>query len=109
VEAGRREAMAEYQRARDLPAAHWVWVRPFWFLFRDGPADPKLSRQWGPEQACGEPDTKEAGDLGTAWATREQDAEGEWLMLEYGPPGRGPCVWIPRTLNPGGVQPRVSL
>jgi hypothetical protein len=103
-EAGHREATAEYQGARDLPAAHWVWAKPYWFLFRDGPGDAKVSRQWGPEQACGEPDTKEAGDLGTAWATREQDAAGEWLMLEYGPPVRATSVEIHETFNPGAVE-----
>jgi hypothetical protein len=103
-ELGHREALAEYRGARDLPAAHWVWVKPYWFLFRDGPGDVKLSLQWGPEQACGEPDTKEAGDLGTAWATREQDAAGEWLMLEYGPPVRAASVEIHETFNPGAVE-----
>ena len=103
-ELGRREAMAEYRGAHDLPAAHWVWVKPFWFLFRDGPGDAKLARQWGPEQACGEPDTKEAGDLGTAWASREQDARGEWLLLEYATPVRAASVEIHETFNPGALE-----
>jgi len=87
-EAGAKPAMAGYQGQKDLPAGHWVWVKPYWFVFRDGPDATPQNRQWGPEQACGEPDTLEAADRATAWATREQDTAGEWLLLEYAAPVR---------------------
>src|SRR5258706_8055915 len=36
-------------------------------------------RSWGPEQATGAPDTFSAGDISTAWASREPNAGAEWL------------------------------
>src|SRR5262245_20109413 len=48
-EAGFREATAQYQGARDIPAGHWVWQKPYWFVFRDGPDAAVQQRQWGPE------------------------------------------------------------
>jgi hypothetical protein len=107
-EAGRRDAVAAYGGQRDLPAAHWVWVRPCWFLFRDGPEDAAPSRPSGPEQACGAPDTPEAGDQLSAWASREQDAEGEWLLLEFGAPIRATKLEVHETFNPGALA-RVTV
>jgi hypothetical protein len=40
-------------------------------------------RAWGPEQAAGEPDTFQAGDIVTAWASLTPDASPEWLQLDY--------------------------
>ena len=42
---------------------HWVWVEPYWYIWRDIKADVGPKRAWGPEQATGEPDTNEAGDF----------------------------------------------
>ncbi len=47
-----------------------------------GSADERL-RPWGPEQACGAPDTPEAGDHPAAWASRTEDGQDEWLEVEY--------------------------
>jgi len=60
-------------------------------------------RSWGPEQATGEPDTFQAGDIVTAWATRTRDAPDEWLQLEYADavPVAEVCIW--ETYNPGAV------
>lgn len=107
-EAGRREAMAEYGEQRDLPAAHWVWVRPHWYLFRDGPGDEVVPQSWSPEQACGEPDTKEPGDRPSAWATLEQDAADEWLLLEYATAVRAARLDVHENLCPGAVA-RVTV
>jgi hypothetical protein len=103
-EAGAKAAIAEYQGARDLPAGHWVWQRPYWFVFRDGPDATVAQRQWGSEAACGAPDTPEPGDHGTAWATREQDEKGEWLMLEYDAPVKLVSVEVHETYNPGALE-----
>lgn len=107
-EAGARPAMPAYGAERDLPAAHWVWVRPSWFLFRDGPGEDLARTSWGPEHACGAPDTPEAGDHGTAWATREEDAAGEWLLLEYGAPVRATRLEVHETFHPGALA-RVTI
>lgn len=102
-EAGAKAATPAYQAARDIPAGHWVWQRPFWFVFRDGPDQAPLARGWGPEAACGEPDTKEPGDHRTAWATKEQDQKGEWLLLEYETPVRATAIEVHETHNPGAL------
>src|SRR5262245_53628440 len=41
------------------------------------------ARNWGPEQATGAPDTTEAGDFPTAWASASPDDQEEWLELRY--------------------------
>ncbi len=47
---------------------------------------PLQGRAWGPEQATGAPNTATAGDQQTAWASRTQDGQPEWLVLEYDHP-----------------------
>ena len=102
-EAGFREATAQYQSARDIPPGFWVWQKPYWFVFRDGPDAAVQQRQWGPEAASGAPDTPAAGDQGTAWATKEQDQAGEWLLLEYDAPVRATSLEVHETFNPGAI------
>jgi hypothetical protein len=102
-EAGAKEAVAEYQGARDLPAGYWVWQKPYWFVFRDGPGTELAQRHWGPEAACGAPDTPEPGDHHSAWATKEQDEKGEWLLLEYEAPVKLVSVEVHETYNPGAL------
>jgi hypothetical protein len=69
----------------NLPKGHWVYVYPYWYIWRDKTevANQRPKRAWGPEQMVGEPDTPEAGDHQSAWASRLEDAPDEWLMLEY--------------------------
>jgi beta-lactamase regulating signal transducer with metallopeptidase domain len=64
--------------------------------------------KWGPEQATGEPDTYWAGDIPTAWASRTEDGQKEWLLLEYGKPVVPARIDIHETFNPGAVN-RVSV
>ena len=67
------------------------------------PADgPK--RSWGEEQATGEPDTLQAGDIPTAWAPLEQDGGEEWLKLEYERAVDIAEVRVRETHNPGAVS-----
>src|SRR4030095_168257 len=40
-------------------------------------------RSWGHEQATGAPDTAQAGDIQTAWASKNPDGGVEWLGLDY--------------------------
>ncbi len=103
-EAGRKERLATYQDARDIPAGYWVWQRPYWFVFRDGPGDAPLQRGWGPEAACGAPDTPQPGDHRSAWATKEQDRADEWILLEYDTPVPVSAIEIHETHKPGAVQ-----
>lgn len=61
-------------------------------------------RSWGPEQAAGEPDTHQAGDISTAWAPREQDGGEEWLKLDYEIPVDIAEVRVRETHNPGAIS-----
>jgi hypothetical protein len=58
---------------------------------------------WSAQHAAGAPDTPQCGDFGTAWATREADATGEWLELSYASPTEARGVRIVETFNPGAV------
>lgn len=81
--------------------------------FQSGPrtltlTEPVLSlnapkRSWGPEQAAGEPDTFQAGDISTAWASREPDGGEEWLQLEYEKSVDIAEVRVRETHNPGAI------
>ncbi len=61
-------------------------------------------RSWGPEQAAGEPDTHQAGDISTAWAPREQDGGEEWLKLDYENAVDLAEVRVRETHNPGAIS-----
>ena len=60
-------------------------------------------RSWGPEQATGAPDTHQAGDITTAWASKTPDAQREWLRLTYEDPVEVHEVHVYQTYNPGAV------
>ena len=102
-EAGWKGATPAYQDAGDIPAGHWVWRKPFWFVFRDGPDYQPQQRNWGPEAMCGEPDTAQPGDDVNAWASLAENAKGEWVLLEYAAPVRATAIDIHETFNPGAV------
>ncbi|MGD8239588.1 MAG: hypothetical protein PVH68_13600 [Armatimonadota bacterium] len=85
-------------------------VLRFMALVTGGPASPPTptapvgGRQWGPEQATGPPDTPRAGDIPTAWATREQNAGIQWLKLDYEQAVTIGEVRVRETYNPGAVS-----
>ncbi len=94
----------EYAGHKDLPAGHWVYAAPYWYVWRDLTAVPKVKRQWGPEQVTGPPDTfPMAGDIVTAWASLTEDGDDEWLLLEYAEPVKPTAVLVYETFNPGAV------
>jgi hypothetical protein len=92
-----------YGGFRDLPRGYWVYVAPFWYIWRERTADEAAKRSWGPEQATGAPDTNVAGDYQTAWASKTPDGEDEWLMLEYAAPVLVKEVRVHESYNPGAV------
>ena len=61
-------------------------------------------RSWGPEQATGPSDTFSAGDISTAWASREPNAGPEWLKLEYSNVVEIAEVRVRETYNPGAIS-----
>lgn len=66
-------------------------------------------RNWGPEQATGGPDTPTAGDMTTAWASRSQDNQKEWLQLEYEAAVTVTKVKVYETFNPGALTRVTSV
>jgi hypothetical protein len=93
----------EYAGQTGLPAGHWVYVAPYWYIWRDLTSVVRPKRDWGPEQATGEPDTNMAGDIVTAWASAGQDDQQEWLMLEYDDMVTPAAVLVYETFNPGAL------
>jgi hypothetical protein len=106
-DAGFRVA-GSYADQEDLPAGHWVYVYPNWYIWRDKSDTPIVPRSWGPEQVIGPPDTLAAGDITTAWASRTQDDQEEWLLVEFEQPVMPAAVMVHETYNPGAVS-KVSL
>jgi hypothetical protein len=102
TDAGVRD-MPEYMGETGLPRGHWVYVYPYWYIWRELAAAPKPQRAWGFEQVVGPPNTVGPGDIGTAWASRSQDEEDEWLLCEYAEPVQPAAVLIYETYNPGAV------
>lgn len=95
----------EYAGQKDLPAGYWVYVAPYWYIWRDltSVTARRPKRDWGSEQATGEPDTTMAGDIVTAWASASEDGQEEWLMLEYDEFVAPTAVLVHETYNPGAL------
>jgi hypothetical protein len=102
-DAGQKPAQAEYAGLKDLPAGYWVYVYPYWYIWRDQADKPIAKRNWGPEQATGPPDTTGPGDIVTAWASQTPDGQDEWLMLEYAEAVLPTAVLVHETYNPGAL------
>jgi hypothetical protein len=68
------------------------------------PNAPPPKRGWGPEQAAGEPDTMQSGDISTAWAPHEPDGGEEWLKLDYEKSVDIAEVRVRETYNPGAIS-----
>ncbi|MBI4563893.1 MAG: hypothetical protein HY716_04270 [Planctomycetes bacterium] len=58
---------------------------------------------WKAKQACGKPDTEEAGDFPTAWASQNPDGGEEWIELTFRGEVRPARIRIRETFNPGAV------
>jgi hypothetical protein len=103
------QARSEYAGHKNLPAGHWVYAAPYWYIWRDRTGTPQPRRPWGPEQLIGPPDTwPRSGDVQTAWASLSEDGQDEWLLLEYPEPVQPQAVIVYATFNPGAVA-RVSV
>lgn len=63
------------------------------------------SDSWAASQATGAPNTLHPGDYSTAWASRTQDDQAEWLELDYsGAPASPVAVLVHETYNPGALR-----
>jgi hypothetical protein len=98
------QTRTEYAGQSNLPNGHWVYVAPYWYIWRDQTANVRPKRNWGPEHMAGQPDTWPLfGDRVTAWASLTEDGEDEWVALEYAEPVRASAVIIYATYNPGAI------
>jgi len=61
-------------------------------------------RSWGTEQVLGPPDTSNAGDAPTAWASLEATAGPEWLALGFDHAVELAQVRIRESYNPGAIS-----
>lgn len=62
-----------------------------------------LNSSWSPWQAIGAPNTHQAGDQGTAWASSTTDGQIEWLELDYASAVYPKAVRVYETYNPGSL------
>jgi len=95
---------AEYGDQKELSQGYWVYVQPYWYIWGLRTETVREKRAWGPEKATGEPDVTNLGtDDQNAWASKTEDADDEWLMLEYEEPIQPVGIVIHETFNPGAV------
>lgn len=67
-------------------------------------ADFNFARGWGHEQACGAPNTLQAGDHPTAWTSKLPDGGPEWLKLDYSNQVQLAEIRVRQTYNPGAIS-----
>lgn len=94
-----------YRKAtKELPAGYQVYLYPYWYIWRDDSSKGTQSkRRWGTEQLLGKPDTPQAGDIPTAWASKTPDDHDEWLVVEYEKPVVPSALIVHETYNPGAL------
>ncbi len=78
-------------------------------LMRSGEGSSAAKRPWGPEQACGAPDTLQPGDFATAWASATPDEQREWLEVDFGKQIDGVALVVYENNAPGAVDKLVLL
>ncbi len=66
-------------------------------------------RAWGPEQALGPPDTTQAGDASTAWASLLANAGPEWLKVGFDQAVTISEIRIRESYNPGAISKVVAI
>lgn len=59
---------------------------------------------WAASQATGAPNTPQAGDCSTAWASRMPDADSEWLTLTFETAVEPTLIRIHETYNAGAIS-----
>jgi hypothetical protein len=96
--ASRGPAVPEYDPTQPPPPPAEVEAAPA------TPTNSIAKRSWGSEQALGPPDTERAGDVPTAWASREPDAGLEWLSASFDQAVDIAEVRIRESYNPGAIS-----
>jgi len=68
------------------------------------PTNALVRPSWNHAQAAGPPDTAQAGDFPTAWASRQPDAGTEWLWVDFDKAVEVEQVRIRESYNPGAIS-----
>lgn len=63
---------------------------------------------WDTDEVTGPPNTPKFGDRNTAWASKTQDGQQEWLVLSFAQPVAAKAVQIHENHRPGAVS-RITL
>jgi hypothetical protein len=93
----------ELKGHRDLPPGHWVYVHPYWYIWRDAAAPGMPKPQYHADQATGPPDTPGPGDNGLAWASETPDSQAEWLELEFAEAVVPSTLKVYENFSPGAI------
>jgi hypothetical protein len=102
------------EEGRDLPSeaarrmAHVVRTLEERLSFRQWASGAKASSEysspaWSAAQVIGAPNTPGAGDQQTAWASKTEDADTEWLEVVFEKPVQPFLIRIRETFNAGAV------
>lgn len=59
---------------------------------------------WSVDQVCGPPNTFAAGDIATAWASKQQDGQREWIIAEFTKSVEIKKIVVHETFNPGAID-----
>jgi hypothetical protein len=102
AEMGQRD-LPSYSGHSELPKGYWVYVYPYWYIWRDQAAVMRAKMGYGPEQLTGPPDVPMRGDSSQAWCSQSADDQDEWLLCEYATPVTPTAVLVYANYNPGAV------
>jgi len=95
-----RPSVPEYDPTQPPPAEPMAAQAP---EAEAAPSQP-ARRNWGQEQILGAPDTERAGDVPTAWASRDPDGGPEWLQAGFDREVDVVEVRVRETYNPGAIS-----
>jgi hypothetical protein len=95
-----------YAGFSDLPPGYWVYLAPHWYIYKDaaGVNPVPSTASWSAIQATGKPNTPQAGDHPTAWASATADGQREWLELTYDADYEAVGVMVYESHSPGAVD-----
>ncbi|QDT09132.1 caspase family protein [Planctomycetes bacterium K23_9] len=102
-----------YFQHKDLPAGHWVYVYPHWYIWQTNIAGEvavppnvaplKNVPHWDAKQMIGRPDTLQPGDQITAWAPGKIDDGKVWAEVDFGEAIVATEIHIYENCSPGAV------
>ena len=89
---GYHGTLTSYAGEKDIPAGHWVYVYPYWYVWRDGPG--RRHETFAGDRAAAFPDNK-------AW---KASAKPSWLLIEWSEPRKGAGLVVRQSAHPGALR-----